>query len=714
MTRRRLIGFASLAALPLVAAPAVAHDIRAYVSQEGLDFISAQVPPLVPTDLYPEDVSKDFSCMTGTQRDTHVQLSVDDFGITIPQEGRLSLYLALSAYADGELFVDDLYACNGSMTCQDEFILNDARAWIDFDIQLVDNRPTVSMVSVDLDLSEDDIDINFSGCVVGDIAEWMIDFAKQYVIDYILEKAEEMAETTLGPKIETMLAGVGAYEGSVGSTDFTAVLEDILVKDGGIDIGADIDLSTAFPAAECVAEFDEGEPGDTDGDVPDLSVVHSHVGLALNFGALNDALYHVWRRGLTCLTGDHLAALGVVLPTDHIMELLPGFPPGSELDIELRFVKPPRVMAAAESEDPAITLIIEGAEARLIGHLPDGTDKTIDISLDVEATVAAGVNPESNAMVATPVGVKITRMYIDQIYAAEIGIDTGRLLEVLHDHMLPKMLAKMGEMPLTGPVFAAGDYAVILRALGNNDAFLTVNADLFKVPGGDVGKPETSIIEYPYGPVSPANALVRVSGVDGMIPTELLRYVVYVNGVAKPASYIRQFTVGAPGESGTYKVEVAAMDLSGNTDVIPATVDVVVDGIAPKVLLAGPRVIATEGGGTTEMTWTMSDDITDPALLGVRIELFEVTDQSDALATELVETIQLPVGTTAGAVTIEGEKLYRAEVHVTDAVGNSTVSTVLLDATTAGCGCRAGGGGGAAAGLPLLLALALFVRRRRS
>jgi MYXO-CTERM domain-containing protein len=710
---RRLLAPASLAALSMLAAPADAHDVRAYVSQGGLDFISEQVPALVPTDLYPEDVTKNFSCMTAIQRDTHVQLSVDDFGLSIPQEGRISLYLALSAYADGELWVDDLYACTGETTCQDEFILNDARAWIDFDIMLEDGKPTVKFVSVDLDLSEDDIDINFSGCVVGDIAEWMIDFAKQYVIDYMLEKAEQMAVQTLGPKVETMLAGVGAFKGSIGSTDFTAALEDIIVEGGGIDIGADIDLSTVFPAAECIAEYDDGEPGDVEGDAPDLSIAKSDIGLALNFGVLNDALYHVWRRGLTCLTGDTLAALGVELPTDMIMEMMPGFPPGTQLDIEARFVKPPRVQAAAATEDPGITLVIEGAEAKLIGHLPDGTTKTVDLGMDIEATVAAGVNPDSNAMVATPVAVKINRMFVDQVWAAETGFDVPRVVEVLEGHMLPKMLAKMGEMPLTGPVFAAGPYAVILRALGNNDAFISVNADLFAVPPGDVGKPETSIIAYPYGQVSPADAIIRVSGVDGMIPTELLRYVVYINGVPKPASYIRQFTVGAVGESGSYKVEVAAMDLSGNTDVIPATVDVTVDGIAPKVLLAGSRVMEAEGGGTYDMTWTMSDDITVPAGLGVRIELFEITDTSDALATEQVDTIQLPAGTTAGQVTLEGEKLYRAEVHVTDAVGNESVSTVLLDATTAGCGCRAGGGNGAAGAVPLLLVLALFLRRRK-
>ncbi|HUS68723.1 MAG TPA: MYXO-CTERM sorting domain-containing protein [Kofleriaceae bacterium] len=711
---RRLIAPASLAALALVPAQAGAHDVRAYVSQDGLDFISEQVPALVPTDLYPEDVTKNFSCMTAIQRDTHVQLSVDDFGLTIPQEGRISLYLQLYAYADGELWVDDLYACGGETTCQDEFILNDARAWIDFDIALVDGHPRVSMVSVDLDLSEDDINLNFSGCVVGDIAEWMIDFAKKYVIDYMLAKAEEMAETTLGPKIEEMLGGVGAFKGTVGSTDFSAQLEDLLVHSGSVEIGAAIDLSTMFPPGECIAEFDEGEPGDTEGDAPDMSAMKSHIGLALNYGVINDALYHVWRRGLTCLTGDHLAALGIQLPTDHIMELMPGFPPGSTLDIEARFTKPPRIEATAEAEDPAFTMVIEGAEASLIGHLPDGTTKRIDLGMDARATVAAGVAADTNAMVATPVAVEITRMEVDQVFAAETGFDVPRVMDVMNNHMLPKMLAKMGEMPLTGPVFAAGDYAVILRSLGDNNAYLTVNADLFKVPAGDVGKPETSIIEYPYGTVSPANSFIRVSGVDGMIPTELLRYVVYVNGVAKPASYIRRFTVGAVGESGTYKVEVAAMDLSGNTDAIPATIDVTVDGIAPKVLVGGPRVVQSEGGGTLDLAWTMSDDITPEGALAVRIELFEITDHSDALATELIDTITLPAGAKLQQVTVEGDKLYRAEVHVTDGVGNESVSTVLLDATSpAGCGCRAGGGSSGGA-IALLLAVLLFVRRRRS
>ena len=35
--------------------------------------------------------------------------------------------------------------------------------------------------------------------------------------------------------------------------------------------------------------------------------------------------------------------------------------------------------------------------------------------------------------------------------------------------------------------------------------------------------------------------------------------------------------------------------------------------------------------------------------------------------------------------------MYQAEVHVTDAVGNESIATVLLDSKN-GCGCSTGGG----------------------
>lgn len=698
-----------------LAGPAAhAHQLRGYISQAGLDFISAQVPALVPKDIYPGPISKDFSCMTATQRNTHVQLEVHEFSISIPQEGRLRLYLNISADGEGELFVDDPYACFGEMLCQDTIYIHDARATIDFDIMIDGGKPTAVFRSVDLQLSEDDIELNMSGCAAGDVAEWMIDFAKDYVIDFLLAKAEEMAVEALGPKVEEMLGGVGAFEGQIQSTDFSAALEDLFVEQGGIDIGVDVSMTSMFEAAECVRDLDAGAPQDIAGELPDLGQVASHLGLALNFGLVNGALYQVWRQGLTCIDGDSLAALGVHIPTAHIMQLLPGFPPGTTLDMEMRLTEPPRLTSAGGNDDVDtldMVAVIEGVELKLIGHLPDGSDKIIDVGMDARATMALGIDPGSNAMVATPVGMEMTRMEIDQVYAAETGVDSARLLQVVHQQLLPKLLDKFGAIPVTGPVFSKGEYAVILRGVGNNQAFLTLNADLFHIPAGDIGQPETSIIEYPSGPVSVENSTIRVSAVDGMIPTELLRYNVTVDGEARPLTYVRKFVVGTAGESATYDVQVSAVDLGGNTDDTPASVQVTVDGIAPVVYLEGERIRDMDGG-STQLSWTMTDDMTETALLGARIELYEVKDESDLLSREHVETIELGPGVTSATVDITDGAMYQAEVHVTDAVGNESIATVLLDSKN-GCGCSAGGGSTGLTTLLTGLGALLVLRRRR-
>ena len=714
MVRRSALPIAFTAVATLFGGSADGHQLRGYVSQAGLDFISEQVPALVPKDIYPDPISKDIACMTATQRNTHVALEVHDFAITIPQEGRLRLYLNISADGEGELNVDDAYACFGEMTCQDQIYVHDARATIDFDIMIDGGKPKAVFQSVDLQLSEDDIDLNFSGCAADDIVNWGIDFAKEYLTDMLLEKVEGMAKDALGPKVEEMLGGIGAFSGQIQSMDITAALQDLFVKQGGVDIGVDVGLSSMFEPAECVRDHDPGAPSDLAGDLPDLSQVASQLGLALNFGLVNNALYQVWRQGLTCITGDSLAALGIQIPTEHIMQLLPGFPPGTTLDMEMRLAKPPRLTSTSGSDDVDtldMVAVIEGVELKLIGHLPDGSDKTIDVGMDVSATMALGIDPSTNAMLATPVGMEVTRMDIDQVYAAETGLDSARLLQVVHEQMLPKLLDKFGAMPVTGPVFSKGEYAVILRGIGNNEAFLSVNADLFHIPTDDIGLPETSIIEYPTGPVSVANSQVRVSRVDGMIPTELLRYEVTVNGEPRPLTYVRKFPVGVAGESATYDVQVRAVDLAGNTDDTPASVQVTVDGIAPVVYLEGERVRDMDGG-STELSWTMTDDLTDAALLGARVEVYEVKDETDLLSREHVETIELGPGVTTATVEIADGAMYQAEVHVSDAVGNESIATVLLDSKN-GCGCSTGGGSTGATSLLLGLGVLLVLRRRR-
>ena len=138
---------------------------------------------------------------------------------------------------------------------------------------------------------------------------------------------------------------------------------------------------------------------------------------------------------------------------------------------------------------------------------------------------------------------------------------------------------------------------------------------------------------------------------------------------------------------------------------------ITVDGIAPVVYLEGERIRKMDGG-STELSWTMSDDMTEAALLGSRIELFEVKDETDLLSREHVETIELGPGVTSATVEIADGAMYQAEVHVIDAVGNESIATVLLDSEN-GCGCAAGGGSTGLTTLVVGLGLLLVLRRRR-
>ena len=726
LTRHALVASGLALATTATASPALAeYDVNGYVSASGLNFIAEQVPSLIPATIAVPEVSQELACITATQRETNVSLEVQEFSLTIPEEGKLRLEILLSAQGSGELFVDNAVACFGSLTCQDSITVTDARAIIDFDLAVADGRPSISFSAIDLQLSEDNISLQFSGCVVGDIAETVIDFAKGFVFDTILAKAEELAVTELGPMVEEMVGGLttfsGAFPTPFGTYEIGASLDDMSVAAGGIGLGASIELSSPDPAAECVADYDAGEPSAHEGDKLDLTQTVSHIGLAVNLGLVEDALYNVWRHGLTCITGDQLEALGIELPLDKLSALMPGFPPGTELGMEGRLTRPPVVAGAGQSEDGvALTLAVEGVEVVMRGKLPDGGERAITVTVDAEASAAVGVDLASNALVATPGQVTLKRLEMDQVSVVELGFDVARMTEVLRDHMMPKLLGELGTLPLTGPVFKAGPlpFAVILRRMDNNDAYMSVHADLFRIPEGDEGAPETSIIGYPSGLVSPADAIVQVSGTDGLIPTELLQYEVTVNGEARAASYIKSIGIGEPGVSATYDVQVAALDLSGNADGTPASVQIEVDGVGPEVVMDGDRVRAmpSDSDTTAELTWRMEDDHTAAGQLAARIEVFEVTDPTDLLAVEHIDTLELSPGATSGTVEVAPGALYRAELYVTDSVGNETVSAVLLDASRdSGGGCSAAGGSGGAGAMALLLALLAVggVTRRR-
>tara|TARA_R110002096_G_scaffold16898_12_gene58092 strand:+ start:32199 stop:34367 length:2169 start_codon:yes stop_codon:yes gene_type:complete len=718
MSKLSVILSALALSLPLAAASAgtasAQHEVQAYLSQSGLDFIAEEAPGYVPSVVEAPTFAQEMGCMEFEQRDTTVNISIDDVRISMPEDGQIRVELDFSGSADGELYVDDLYACLGEVTCQDSLQIHAGSATFNYELAVQDGRAVVMPRDSEFSLLPQDVEFNLSECgMTGEALTNGIAFAEDWILGYMDGKIGALADGYIAPLIEDMLDGFRTT-GSLSLASYSAELTDLDLENNGVFIRMAADVSDNFAPDACIAEFDNGGPSDFGGAQPNLSETGaSHANLALNLGLVNKGLYTIWRRGLLCLTDNHLRALGFDLDLDSIGAMLPGFPAGTEIGFDLKMTDYPKVIPSA-SDNGTVTLKIEGLLLNLHGDRPDGSRKTMHAEIDLEATATIGIDPGSNAIFASLDGAEVTRMVMeDERDVTGNGFDVARILQMLHNHILPDLLHEVGPLPLTGPAFSFEGYAIILRELKTNDAFLTAGVDLFAIPENDFNAPDTQIVEYPTGPVNPHTAEIRVTGTDAEIPSELLQYTLSVNGEAQVPSFMQTFKIGEMGETATYQVSVAASDLSGNTDATPATLELTVDGIVPHVAIAGART-REANQGPVPVSWTISDDLSAAADMEVRLEVYVLDDPADALSARLIETQELGKGATNGVVELaQVGGVYRVEIHATDEAGNDSKSSLLLTIPSKG-GCSVGGATGAGNMSLLLLALgALALRRRR-
>ena len=501
---------AATLSLGVLASSADAHEIRGYVSANGIEFIEAQIPSYVPSFLQAPPISKDFACVTATQMDTDVTLEVNNLDLSMPQTDRFRVDITLSATAEGTLDIDNPYVCLGSARCTDTVTIDQTRAIADFDIRIENGVPVVTLAALDLQLNEDDIDVRLADCAIDGVVNTIVGFAKGWILGFLEEKVEEMAVTEVGPMLQNMVTGFMTNDISVLGTDVAVDMKDLLVSPEGLELAIDIDASTLAAPAPCV-ENDPGEPSSQSGDAPRFtSSMLAHLGVAVNFGVVDDVLYHVWRRGLTCITGDYLEALGIHIDFDHISALLPGFPSGTELGLNLRLSQPPS-LRGVENADAAVKMAINGIEVEIIAKAPGGGEQTLGFSLDLEAQGQVAIDPTSNALVARMQSAEMKRMDMNEFAATQLGFDTAQIMTMMNTQIVPKMLTQLGDLPVTGSMFNFADYAIILRGLDtSSEAFLQAEVDLFRAPANDSTAPETTILGSPSGIVSPADAQIRV------------------------------------------------------------------------------------------------------------------------------------------------------------------------------------------------------------
>lgn len=689
------------------------HDVQSFLSQKGLDFIAEEAPQYIPKVLHAPTFGKSFGCVDFQQRDTVINLSIDEIELSMPSDGRIRVDFIFSGDASGELHADDIYLCLGQVTCQDTLVVRKATAALEYDLTVVDGQARVVSRGSELDVLPSDIELQISECgFTGEALTSAVNFTEEWLLSYVESIVIDWADDGLARLLENMLDGF-TYTGSLSLASYQATFTDMAITDGGLALGIDADIVDKFAPAACVERFDKGGPLDFPGDVPSLLGPGAHhANLAFNLGLVNKGFYTFWRRGLLCLTDQHVAALGVALDFEMVGAMLPGFPPGTEFSFDFGLEDYPRIRPHA-SDNTQVSFNLTGVTIDLHGDRPDGTRNTLHVEVDVGALATVGINPTTNAIYAQLDDAVIERMVLeDERKVVANGFDVARITQMVHDHILPELLEGMGPVPLTGPTFALGEYAVLLRELSTNDAYMSAGVDLFKIPADDTGAPETEIVSFPAGILNPHNAIIQVGGSDAEIPSELLQYQVTVNGEEAPANFVRAYKVGEAGKTGSYLFQVAAVDLSGNVDPTPQEVEVTVDGISPHLMISGRR-IREASEGPAEIRWTMSDDLTAANTMPVRVEVYEVEDPTDALSTRLLYTQELAPGALSAVVELsEPGGLYRVEVHATDEAGNDSQSSILLTVPNSG-GCSVGGAGSGGNTALLLLALGLLVARRR-
>jgi hypothetical protein len=730
------LGFASTMLAAAVPAIAGASPINAHVSQSGLNFLRDRAVEMIPASIpLPAEKIPLWECegedASFELQEGRLALTIHKLELKLPENGTLRVELDATAAATGKAHFEKLYVCYGRETCDARVEARHLRATIDLSPSIsAEGKPKFSVGKIDVQLEPEDLDIVLSNCPEDDIVNLIVDFVTDYGLKLGILIGQEIAKEMVGPEVEKLAAGFLSYQANAGTfapeltfIDFNARLTNIDITTSALTVSGDLDLAPKFPRAACLTS-DPGEPNVFPGPAPDLvSGNPADVAVSVNLGLIQDALYHVWRDGRMCLT-PHTLEKDFDLDLDaieHIGDMLPGFPPGTHFTFEAKVLEPPRVEGNVSSQ-AKLSVHVGKMAADLIATLPDGSHRRAKLELDASVSASLVMDPSINALALQVDGVKLDRMDVDdQLGLTELGFDFARVRTMLETVLLPHVLADVGQIPVTGPVFGGFEdlpIYVILKELKTTPAYVGVKANLFRAPLNDTEAPTTAIEQKPNGVVRPSEAKLIFGGTDKLVPTELLRYKVLVDGrpLAAEPTFVKVLKVGEAGKSQRVRVQVHAVDLAGNEDRAGQSVEVDVDGVPPVVNLTG-QLRGTIDDLSPTLSWAATDDKTAKEALVARVTVTEIPARAGTGAEVEVSSRDLGAGHTSATLEgLQASKQYRVVLAVRDQAGNEGGATMIFsvsaDASSGGCAV-----GDRSSGLLALAfvaaALVLASRRRR-
>jgi len=683
----------------LATSVAQGHDVETHLTPDGVAYLNDNIARAIPSRTEIDDVEVELYECEGddnaklTQRNTVIDLDIDTFSLTQPEAGVLRIELLFSALAQGELLIEKPFLCAGELQCTERAAFNDVHAIIELAASGGDDVK-ISVRDLQLELDEESIDLEISGCALGTLATEILSIGEQLALEKLDDALRKYTDEKLGPMLTGAITKLGDNELELGSFVLNTSIDELDLR-SGIRLVADVDIDGA-DAPACFAA--PGEPKAHSGSRPDaLAGVPSHFSAAINLGLIDDLLYQLWTSAARCEVGS--------VDGSYIGDYLTEFPQGTTWRSATTLALPLAV-SATDAAGGDITMQIPALDIVLTAQLPNGDEKTARARLKAEVSAAANVDASSSAIQLRVRDVRVTDIVLeDELDLAEQGFDAARIAQLVNDRYLPEKLDSLFGKTVSLPLgYGSGGFYTVLKDLSTTSAYIAIKADLFVAPDSDTEAPDTEITSAPETIVRPEDAIITVSGTDSAIPTPLLSYQIHANGIALPDNSTGWFQIGERGTTNTFSIEVAAVDLAGNVDASPAQTEITVDGIRPQL-----QILGAPSASNQSIEFYAADDITEISNLAVRVEIVDLNDSSD----DRTRVIEVDSGATKVELDGLGDGDHRVTLIVTDEAGNEQVSSHVVQGSSGGC--SAGGETGGSLTL-MLLGLLLFriARTRRS
>ncbi len=711
--------------LGLLGATPTAHPMQMTIPPLGISYVEDQAPRLLPEEIKLGPFTFTYAGVDTEMRNTVMNLKMGDVLITILKDDVIRVDTHITGKMDGD--VDIAVSSSGILTqsCMQDTLVGGAGVRLITDLRLIVNEDSVPELvfepsvlyptGIGISYNADDIFFALSECVLDDLITYGLGYVKDTILEWIETFIIELATDDIVPMLNDMLLAIFKVEGQIDFARFLIALDDAKIDGAGLFFDFNMDLYSPYEAAACL-DIPGTEPLPKSSALTTAGNPDAHVMLEVNIGLVEDAIYHVWHSGLLCITDKHIQALGIELDLVPIVSLIPGFPPGTDYELDIRLAEPVEV-AGVPGENANLELVIPNLTLEIIGHLPSGETKVVEISTGATASATLELESLSNSL-----AVRVNSFEIDALEITEtVGLDAQRLREVLADYLIGPGLEELGTVSLVSPVFGFGGYYLLPHSLSTSPSQVSLAMNIFKAPDDDFGAPTIFVASKPEGSVRPSEATIVFAASDSEMENvalfddlytladvqRLIRYKLTINGESFLPSHKRSITIGEQGKTGNYDISATALDLAGNES-SELHLRLWVDGILPRARLLSEGLVHGTDKDELEINWSMSDDSTSTASLLPKLEVYRFEDPSDATSAEIIDQAFLERGSTSYAM-VSKPGVYKWNITIYDEAGNTDSISAIYSVEEKGLGCTQ-----VPLGIIGLVGLMLpFIKRRR-